>query len=146
MSTLIEQVKSLIAGECDQIANAANISALLFYSLENVNWVGFYFLQGKELVVGPFQGTPACVRIPLGKGVCGTSALQQKTLVVPNVHQFPGHIACDVDSNAEIVIPLIKNQHLLGVIDIDSTCFERFSAKDRITLETIAELYVETLK
>lgn len=143
MQELIDQAKSLLQGESDPIANAANLSALLFYSLKDINWAGFYFLRGKELVLGPFQGKPACVRIPLGKGVCGTSALQQKTLVVADVHQFPGHIACDAASNSEIVIPLIKDQQLLGVLDIDSTRFERFTDEDRITLETIAHMYVK---
>jgi L-methionine (R)-S-oxide reductase len=143
METLIEQAKSLLEGETDRIANAANLSALLYHSLEDINWAGFYFLQGNELVLGPFQGKPACVRIPLGKGVCGTAALQKKTLIVPDVHQFQGHIACDAASNAEIVIPLIIHQQLIGVLDIDSTRFGRFSDQDRITLETIAELYVK---
>lgn len=146
MQTLIEQAKSLLEGENDLIANAANLSALLFHSLEDINWAGFYFLQGKELVLGPFQGKPACVRIPLGKGVCGASALQKKTVMVADVHQFEGHIACDAASNAEIVIPLIKDQQLLGVLDIDSTRFGRFSDKDRTCLETIAQLYVNALR
>ncbi len=142
MKILIEQAKSLLASESDVIANAANLSALLFHHLEDVNWAGFYFLKNQELILGPFQGKPACVRIPMGKGVCGTAALQQKTLIVPDVHQFPGHIACDPDSNSEIVVPLIRDQQLIGVLDIDSARYDRFSSEDRVTLETLAALFI----
>ena len=112
----------MLAGEQDLMANAANTSALLFDALPDLNWAGFYFLRGSrsELVVGPFQGKPACVRIPLGKGVCGTAAATRKTIVVPDVHEFPGHIACDAASQSEIVVPLLRGDALLGVLDIDS--------------------------
>jgi L-methionine (R)-S-oxide reductase len=146
MNILIEQAKGLLAGESDLIANAANLSALLFHHLEDVNWAGFYFLKNQELVLGPFQGKPACVRIPLGKGVCGTAALQQKTLIVPDVHQFPGHIACDPASNSEIVVPLVRDQQLIGVLDIDSARYDRFTSADRAALETLAALIVDTLR
>src|SRR5215216_5160338 len=111
-ASLVIQLLSLLKGEHDLIANAANFSALLFNSLPNVNWAGFYFLQGDELVLGPFQGNPACVRIPLGQGVCGVAAKQCETIIVPNVHEFPGHIACDVASNSEIVVPLFDGERL----------------------------------
>lgn len=140
--SIFEQAQHLIAGETDLIANAANLAALLFHSLDELNWVGFYFLRGQELVLGPFQGKPACVRISLGKGVCGTAAAQKKTIIVPDVHQFPGHIACDTASRSEIVIPLIKNQQILGVLDLDSPRFSRFSEPDRLLLEQIAHLFV----
>src|SRR4030095_13839966 len=115
-ASLVVQLLSLLKGEHDFVANAANFSALLFNSLPNVNWAGFYFLKGEELVLGPFQGNPACVRIPLGKGVCGVAAAQCETIIVPNVHEFPGHIACDVASNSEIVVPLFDGERLLGVL------------------------------
>src|SRR5215510_15363857 len=119
-ASLVVQLRSLLKGEYDFIANTANFSALLFNSLPNVNWAGFYFLHGEELVLGPFQGNPACVRIPLGSGVCGVAAAQCETIIVPNVHEFPGHIACDVASNSEIVVPLFDGERLLGVLDLDS--------------------------
>jgi len=137
--TVIRQLTALIEGEPSRIANLANSSALLCHFLTDINWVGFYLLEGEELVLGPFQGLPACVRIPLGKGVCGTSAQQRETIVVPDVHQFPGHIACDANSASEIVIPLIKNGQLLGVLDIDSPIKDRFTETDRIYLEKFAE-------
>src|ERR1041384_8532140 len=118
-ASLVVQLLSLLKGEHDFIANAANFSALLFNSLPNVNWAGFYFLRDDELVLGPFQGNPACVRIPMGKGVCGVAAQQCETIIVPNVHEFPGHIACDVASNSEIVVPLFDGERLLGVLDLD---------------------------
>ncbi len=139
---LIKTVNHLIEGEQDYIANAANISALLYQALEQLNWLGFYFLRGNDLVLGPFQGKPACVRIPLGKGVCGTAAQLQKTLIVPDVHQFAGHIACDSASNSEIVIPLIKDRQLIGVLDVDSPIFNRFSENDQPFFEKIAVIYV----
>lgn len=145
MDTLIQQAEHLLKGETDRIANAANLAALLFHSLEDINWAGFYFLQGQELVLGPFQGKIACVRIAMGKGVCGTAAARLRTIVVADVHQFPGHIACDTASNAEIVIPLIKNQQLIGVLDIDSTRLNRFGPPDQATLEKIAAAYVASL-
>jgi GAF domain-containing protein len=136
---LAKQVQALVADERDFIANLANASALLFYSLEDVNWAGFYLLKDGELVVGPFQGRPACVRIALGKGVCGASASNRSTLVVPNVHEFAGHIACDSASNSEIVAPLIRNGELIGVLDIDSPKFGRFDEEDRAGLESFVE-------
>lgn len=138
---LRKELRALTEGERDFIANLANASALLFYSLADVNWAGFYLLKDGELVVGPFQGRPACVRIALGKGVCGTAAARRASVVVPNVHEFPGHIACDSASNSEIVTPLIRNGELLGVLDIDSPSFGRFDEQDRLGLEA----FVETL-
>jgi L-methionine (R)-S-oxide reductase len=128
---------ALLQGERDLIANLANTAALLWQELADLNWVGFYLLKDGELVLGPFQGKPACVRIALGKGVCGTAAQQRATVVVPNVHEFPGHIACDSASNSEIVVPLIDGGRLLGVLDIDSPSFERFDADDCAGLEKI---------
>lgn len=139
---LAEQAEHLMAGEPDRIANAANLSALLFYSLPDLNWAGFYFFDGRELVVGPFQGKPACVRIALGKGVCGTAAVTRQTQVVEDVHAFPGHIACDSASNSEVVVPLFDGDQLIGVLDIDSPVFKRFSDVDRIGLERIAQIFV----
>ena len=127
---LAGQLSSLLAGERDLIANAANFSALIFHSLPDLNWAGFYFLRDDELVLGPFQGRPACVRIAMGKGVCGTAAQSRATTVVPNVHEFPGHIACDSASNSEIVIPLMKGERLMGVLDLDSPLVGRFDDED----------------
>ena len=141
-ASLVVQLMSLLKGEYDLIANAANFSALLFNSLPNVNWAGFYFLQGEELVLGPFQGNPACVRIPLGKGVCGVAAQQCETIIVPNVHEFPGHIACDVASNAEIVVPLFDGERLLGVLDLDSPVIGRFDDQDAEGLNELATVFV----
>lgn len=132
---LTAALRSMVHGERDFIANLANASSLLFHSLTDVNWAGFYLMKDGELVVGPFQGRPACVRIALGKGVCGTSAQRRTTLVVPNVHEFPGHIACDSASNSEIVTPMIRNGELLGVLDIDSPKLARFDDEDRAGLE-----------
>jgi L-methionine (R)-S-oxide reductase len=134
-AALSNELRSLIAGESDWIANLANASSLVYHSLDQVNWAGFYLLRGNELVVGPFQGKPACVRIALGRGVCGTAAQSGRSIVVPDVHQFPGHIACDSASNSEIVIPMIKNDRLLGVLDIDSPITNRFDDEDREGLE-----------
>ena len=130
--------------EQDPIANAANTSALLFNALSGLNWAGFYILRGDTLVLGPFQGKPACVRIPLGKGVCGTAAQKQQTLVVKDVHAFPGHIACDAASNSEIVIPIIKNGKLWGVLDIDSPLLARFDETDQQFLEQLAQLFARS--
>ena len=141
-ASLVVQLLSLLKGEHDFIANAANFSALLFNSLPNVNWAGFYFLQGDELVLGPFQGNPACVRIPLGKGVCGVAAQQCETIIVPNVHEFPGHIACDVASNAEIVVPLFDGERLLGVLDLDSPTIGRFDDQDAEGLNELVTVFV----
>ncbi len=142
---VLEQLRALLAGEPDPIANAANTAALLYTSLPNLNWVGFYFLQGDTLVLGPFQGRPACTRIPLGQGVCGTAAAQNKTLVVPDVHEFAGHIACDSASNSEIVVPLTAAGRVRGVLDVDSPVFDRFGAADRELFESAAALYAETI-
>jgi GAF domain-containing protein len=141
-ASLVVQLMSLLKGEHDFMANAANFSALLFNSLPKVNWAGFYFLQGNELVLGPFQGNPACVRIPMGKGVCGVAAQQLETIIVPNVHEFPGHIACDVASNAEIVVPLFDGERLLGVLDLDSTVIGRFDDQDAEGLNELVTVFV----
>jgi GAF domain-containing protein len=145
-ASLAGELDGLLCGERDLIANAANTAALLFDSLPDINWAGFYLLRGgpaaSELVVGPFQGKPACVRIPLGKGVCGTAAAARKTIVVPDVHAFPGHIACDAASRSEIVIPLIKNDALLGVLDIDSPTPARFDEAGRRGLERLCAIFV----
>src|SRR5712675_1792572 len=132
---LAAQLSSLLAGERDLIANAANFAALIFHSLPDLNWAGFYFLKDDELVLGPFQGRPACVRIAMGKGVCGTAAADGVTTIVPNVHEFPGHIACDSASNSEIVIPLLKGERLIGVLDLDSPLFARFDNAYRSALK-----------
>jgi GAF domain-containing protein len=143
---LAAQARSLLSGESNQIANAANLSALIYHSLPQLNWAGFYFLVDSELVVGPFQGKPACVRIALGKGVCGHAAQTRETQVVPDVDAFPGHIACDSASRSEIVIPLQKaNGELLGVLDIDSPVLARFDDEDRRGLEDVANIFVASL-
>ncbi|MDI7740443.1 GAF domain-containing protein [Lysinibacillus fusiformis] len=139
--TLSKQLDALLQGENDLIANLSNASALLNQFLDNINWVGFYLMKDGELVLGPFQGLPACVRIAVGRGVCGTAVSEQKTMLVEDVHAFPGHIACDAASNSEIVIPLIKNDEVLGVLDIDSPSKARFTKEDQQGLE----LFVETL-
>src|SRR5947208_1916773 len=127
---LAAQLSSLLAGEGDLIANAANFSSLIFHSLPDLNWAGFYFLKNDELVLGPFQGQPACMRIAVGQGVCGTAVQTRITTIVPNVHEFPGHIACDSASNSEIVIPLKKGQRLIGVLNLDSPSLSRFDEED----------------
>lgn len=142
-STLAEQLRSLLAGERDFIANAANFSALLYHSLPDVNWTGFYLLKNNELVLGPFQGQPACVRIEIGKGVCGTAAQQRQTVLVDNVHEFPGHIACDSASNSEIVVPIVKDEKLIAVLDIDSPSLARFDDEDARGLNELVEIFVE---
>ncbi len=138
----MRQVESILDGERDPVANAANIAAVLFGALPDVNWAGFYFLRNGELVLGPFQGQPACVRIPVGNGVCGTAAHRRETLVVPDVHTFPGHIACDPRSRSEIVVPLLCGDVLVGVLDLDSPREGRFSAEDRELLERTVDAYV----
>ncbi len=137
---LTADLRALLAGEADPIANAANTAALLFGALPGINWAGFYFLRGRELVLGPFQGKPACVRIALGRGVCGTAAERRTTIVVPDVHEFPGHIACDALSRSEVVVPLIGAGGLLGVLDIDSPEPGRFDDEDARGLERLAAL------
>ncbi len=139
-ASLAGELTALLAAETDLVANAANTAALLFDVIPDINWAGVYFLKGAELVVGPFQGKPACVRIALGKGVCGTAAQQRKTLVVPDVDAFPGHIVCDSASRSEIVIPLLAKDTLLGVLDIDSPRLERFDDIDRQGLERLAAI------
>jgi GAF domain-containing protein len=136
------QAEGLFRGERDAIANAANLSSLIFTSLDDLNWSGFYFLKDGMLVLGPFMGRPACVRIEMGKGVCGTAAERRETVLVEDVTEFPGHIACDVASRSEIVIPLVKNGMLLGVLDIDAPVHARFDAEDRKGLETLAQLWL----
>jgi len=138
---LAKQLDALLDGENDWVANLSNASALLNQFLDNINWVGFYRLKIDRLILGPFQGLPACVRIDIGRGVCGTAVLQEKTIVVPDVHDFHGHITCDPASRSEIVIPLIVDKQVIGVLDIDSPIKNRFSKEDRIGLE----LFVETL-
>ena len=140
---LSRQARGLLEDERDPIANAANLSALIWHSLPDLNWAGFYFLKGRELVLGPFQGRPACVRIALGSGVCGTAAAGAKTIVVPDVHAFAGHIACDTQSNSELVAPLIKNGRVLGVLDLDSPLLARFDADDAAGIETLARIWVD---
>ncbi|HEY4553348.1 MAG TPA: GAF domain-containing protein [Bacillaceae bacterium] len=142
---VVKQLAALLEGESNRIANLSNASALLGQFLDRINWVGFYLMEQGELVLGPFQGLPACVRIPMGKGVCGTSAEKKETMVVPDVHAFPGHIACDAASQSEIVVPLIKNGELLGVLDIDSPEKNRFDDTDRAGLEKFAETLVSFL-
>ncbi len=141
---LAKQAKALTEDESDLIANTANISALLFQELKDINWAGFYFLKREELVLGPFQGKVACVRIPVGRGVCGTAVAEKRSHVVPDVHKFPGHIACDCASNSEVVVPIISAEgQVVGVIDIDSPVFDRFSEDDKIGLEQIATIIAE---
>jgi L-methionine (R)-S-oxide reductase len=143
---LARDLSALLSGERDLVANAANTAALIYDALPELNWAGFYFLKQGELVVGPFQGKPACVRIALGKGVCGAAAEQRKTIVVPDVAAFPGHIACDAASRSEIVVPLIAGPELLGVLDIDSPRLQRFDAGDARGLERLAALFVHTVR
>lgn len=142
---LLAQARALVHGERNRIANAANLSALVYHALPHLNWVGFYFFDGKELVVGPFQGLPACVRIPLDKGVCGAAASQRVTQRIEDVDAFPGHIACDSASRSELVVPLVHNGDLVGVFDLDSPSLARFDAEDQAGLEAIAAVFVEAL-
>lgn len=140
-----KQLRALLDGEINQIANLSNASSLLNQFLEQTNWVGFYLTDKNELVLGPFQGLPACVRIPIGKGVCGTAAAEHKTMRIEDVHAFPGHIACDAASQSEIVVPLIKEGRLLGVLDIDSPIKSRFDEADEKGLERFAAILIEYL-
>jgi len=142
---LIARARSLLSGQKHPIANAANLSALIFNELPDLNWAGFYFLEGETLVVGPFQGKPACVHIALGKGVCGTAAATRRTQRVADVHAFEGHIACDAASQSEIVVPLIQGERVLGVLDIDSPLPGRFSESDQVGIEALARAYIESL-
>ncbi len=143
---LHDRARALLHGETHPIANAANLSALIFHSLVDLNWAGFYFAEGEELVVGPFQGLPACVRIPFGRGVCGTAAAQRITQRVEDVHAFEGHIACDVNSRSEIVVPLVRDGELLGVLDIDSPKPGRFDAADQAGVEALAAIYIAAIQ
>ena len=142
---LAAQLSSLLAGERDLIANAANFSSLIFHSLPDLNWAGFYFEKDGELVLGPFQGKPACVRIRVGQGVCGAGAAKCETVIVPNVHEFPGHIACDSASNSEIVVPLMKDARLIGVLDLDSPSQARFDQDDARGLEDLVRILLSSV-
>lgn len=139
-STLSKQLDALLTGETDAIANLANASALLNTFLSDINWVGFYVMKDGELVLGPFQGLPACVRIPVGRGVCGTAVSTNSTMLVEDVHAFPGHIACDAASNSEIVVPVRKNGEVIGVLDIDSPLKARFTTVDQAGLEQFVQV------
>ena len=143
---LLAQARALLHGDRDRVANAANLSALVYHALPSLNWAGFYFFDGTELVVGPFQGLPACVRIGLDKGVCGAAASTRQTQRIADVHAFPGHIACDSASNSELVVPLVSAQgELIGVFDLDSPQLDRFDADDQRGLEAISQAFVESL-
>ncbi len=143
-SELLSQARALLHGERDAGANSANLAALLFHALPDVNWAGFYWLkEGRELVLGAFQGKPACVRIALGKGVCGTAAVQRRAVVVADVNAFPGHIACDAASASEVVVPILRDGRVLGVLDLDSPKRGRFSDEDARGLEAVAAAFVE---
>lgn len=140
---LSKQLDALLEGETNQVANLSNASALLNQFLDRINWVGFYLMEGGELVLGPFQGLPACVRIQVGRGVCGTAVSEKKTMLVEDVHAFPGHIACDAASRSEIVVPLIKDGEVIGVLDIDSPELSRFTEEDQDGLEKFAEVLIK---
>ena len=143
---LAEQARGLLHGERDRVANAANFAALVWHAVPDINWCGFYFFDGTELVVGPFQGKPACVRIALGRGVCGTAATTGQTQLVRDVNQFPGHIACDSASQSEIVVPLLDGGRLLGVWDVDSPDIARFDDEDRVGMERLCTIFLESLR
>ncbi len=145
-ASILEELRALLANETDPTANAANMAALLFQRMPRLNWAGFYFLKGGTLVVGPFQGLPACTRIPLGRGVCGAAAERQETIVVPDVHAFEGHIACDSASQSEIVVPLVLGGRLIGVLDVDSPELDRFSWTEQALLEAAAAIFLDTLE
>jgi L-methionine (R)-S-oxide reductase len=139
-ASLVKQVEAVLHGERDWVANLSQTSALLMQLMPDLNWAGFYLFKGGELVLGPFQGKVACVRIKLGNGVCGTAAARQKTVVVPNVHEFPGHIACDSASNSEVVVPLVVDGRLIGVLDLDSPKLERFDEEDAEGLRAVVRV------
>ncbi len=143
--TLAEQAAALLAGESDRTANAANFAALVYHALADLNWAGFYFFDGVELVVGPFQGKPACVRIALGRGVCGTAAVTRNSQVVADVAAFPGHIPCDAASRSELVVPLLAGDRLLGVFDVDSPLLERFDQEDLAGMEALCRVFEQAL-
>lgn len=140
---LSSQLDALLTGESNVVANLSNASALLNQFFDRINWVGFYLMENGELVLGPFQGLPACIRIPVGKGVCGTAVAKKQSIIVPDVNEFPGHIACDAASQSEIVIPLIKDGVVLGVLDIDSPELNRFSEEDRVGLEEVIQVLIK---
>jgi len=144
---LARSLRGLLDGERDLVANTANMAALLFWSLRDLNWAGFYLVEPTrgDLLLGPFQGKPACVRIPVGRGVCGAAAERRETVVVPDVHAFPGHIACDSASNSEVVVPIIRDGTLLGVLDLDSPVHARFDEADARGLEALVRILVESL-
>lgn len=144
-ASLVAQAAALLAGQRDLVANAANLSALLFHGMDDLNWVGFYFVRGGELVVGPFQGKPACVSIPLGRGVCGTAAASGRVQRVADVHAFDGHIACDAASRSEIVLPLMCGGKVRGVLDLDSPVPDRFDQNDEKMLREIAAVFVDAV-
>lgn len=144
--SLLRQLAALIKGEKDFIANLANASALLNQFLRDINWVGFYLWKDDELVLGPFQGLPACIRIPYGKGVCGSAIKQKETILVPNVEEFPGHIVCDAASKSEIVVPMLKGEKMIGVLDIDSPIYHRFNDTDREYLEKFVDLLIDNIQ
>jgi GAF domain-containing protein len=142
---LTAQLDALVAGEADALANTSNFVALLWNALDEINWLGVYVLRNDDLVLGPFQGKPACVRIPVGNGVCGTAAATRATQRVANVHEFPGHIACDAASESELVVPLIVDDRLVGVLDIDSPRLDRFSTADQAGIESICGRFCAAL-
>ncbi|PVE24871.1 GAF domain-containing protein [Microvirga sp. KLBC 81] len=142
-ASLAQQLAALLEGEPDAIANAANMSALIYQILPDLNWAGFYFMRGSELVLGPFQGKTACVRIAVGRGVCGAAVERKASIVVPDVHAFPGHIACDSASRSELVVPLIKDGRVIGVLDLDSPHPDRFDEEDREGCEQLVQIYLE---
>ena len=143
--SLVREIRSLTADIPHGVANLANASALLWQHLDRLNWAGFYYVRDGKLILGPFQGKPACIEIPIGRGVCSAAVTEDRTVVVPNVHEFPGHIACDSASNSEIVIPLRQNGRIIGVLDIDSPVFDRFSVEDRTGLEAFAAALCEAV-
>lgn len=143
---LVLQARGLLHGESNLVANAANFSALVWHALPSINWCGFYLFDGKELVVGPFQGKPACVRIALGRGVCGTAAATRETQLVADVHAFPGHIACDAASRSEIVVPLFDGEHLIGVWDVDSPEPARFDEEDRTGMQALCAVFLDAIR
>jgi L-methionine (R)-S-oxide reductase len=138
--TLARELDGLLTDESDEVANAANAAAAIYHSLPRLNWAGFYFLRGAELIVGPFQGRPACVRIPLGRGVCGTAAAERRSILVPDVTAFPGHITCDAASRSELVVPLFRGDLVIGVLDLDSPQLARFDEHDQTGCETLAKI------
>ena len=145
MDTLPEQLESLISSDKYEVTSLSNMSALIFYNLPDVSWAGFYLVRDGKLILGPFQGKIACTEIKFGKGVCGTTAEKKETIIVKNVHEFPGHIACDSESNSEIVVPIFKNGELYGVLDLDSKKLERFDEKDKLLLESLVKILEKKL-